>query len=101
MIGQTVIVSYMKDVANDTPFTMRAIELKFCTGVYGVRLHLLTRLEPGTVRKKQKLWPIVQSETSGHWAKASACRLHVSSLITSSLMLISNRGHAFRVGSNR
>ena len=51
MIGQTVIVSYMKDVATDTLFTTRAIEFKVCRGVYGVRLHPLTRLEPGTVRK--------------------------------------------------
>ena len=65
LIGQSVIVPYMKDTdsdilglgflitsslmwvsnrrQNDTLFTMKAIEMKVCKDVYGVRLHLLTR----------------------------------------------------------
>ena len=40
---QKVIVPYMKDAENDTLFTMKAIDMKVCKDVYGVRLHLLTR----------------------------------------------------------
>ncbi len=43
----------MKDAYNDILFNMKAIEIKFCTVVYGVRLHLLTRFETGTVRKTE------------------------------------------------
>ena len=51
LICQKVIVPYMKDADNDILFTMKAIEMTFCTVVQGVRLHLLTRFETGTVRK--------------------------------------------------
>ena len=34
-------------------FTMKAIEMKLCRVVYGVRLHRLTRFETGTVRKTE------------------------------------------------
>ena len=40
MIGQTVIVPYMKDANNGILFTMKCIENTFCTDVYGERLHL-------------------------------------------------------------
>ena len=50
LICQKVIVPYMKDADNDILFTMKAIEMKFCTFMYGVRMHLLMRFEPGTVR---------------------------------------------------
>ena len=50
LICQKVIVPYMKDADNDILFTMKAIEMKFCTVMYGVRMHLLMRFEPGTVR---------------------------------------------------
>ena len=33
--------------------TMKAIEMKLCRVVYGVRLHRLTRFERGTVRKTE------------------------------------------------
>ena len=51
LICQKVIVPYMKDADNNIFFTMKAIEMKFCSVVYGVRLHLLTRFETGTLRK--------------------------------------------------
>ena len=53
LICQKVIVPYMKDVNNDILFTMKAIEMKICVVVYGVRLHLVTRFETGTVRKTE------------------------------------------------
>ena len=40
----------MKDADNDILFTMKAIEMKVCMDVYGLRWHRLTRFEPGTVR---------------------------------------------------
>ena len=65
LICQKVIVPYMTYADNGIVFTMKAIGMKLCRVVYGVRLHRLTRFEKGTV-KKLKLLPIVQSETSGH-----------------------------------
>ncbi len=53
LIFQKVIVSYLKDADNDILFTMKAIEMKICVVVYGVRLHLVTRFETGTVRKTE------------------------------------------------
>ena len=53
LICQKVIVPYMKDADNDILFTVKAIDMKMCTVVYGVRLHLLTRFETGTVRKTE------------------------------------------------
>ena len=50
LICQKVIVPYMKDADNDILFTVKAIEMQFCTVMYGVRLHLLMRFESGTVR---------------------------------------------------
>ena len=50
LICQKVIVPYMKDADNDILFTMKDIEMQFCTVMYGVRLHLLMRIELGTVR---------------------------------------------------
>ena len=52
-ICQKVIVPYMKDADNDILFTMKAIEMKMCMFVYGVKLHLVTRFEPGTIRKTE------------------------------------------------
>ena len=53
LICQKVIVPYMKDADNDILFTIKAIEMKICMVVYGVRLHLVTRFEPGTVRNTE------------------------------------------------
>ena len=53
LICQTVIVPYMKDADNDILFTVKVYEMKVCTDVYGLRLHLLTRFEPGTVRNTE------------------------------------------------
>ncbi len=53
LIGQTVIVQYMKDAGNDILFTMKVNEMKVCRDVYGLRRHLLTRFETGTVRKTE------------------------------------------------
>ena len=33
LIGQTLIVPYMKDANNDILFTMKGIEMKFCRDV--------------------------------------------------------------------
>ena len=38
---------------NGILFTMKAIEMKLCSVVYGVRLHRLTRFETGTVRQTE------------------------------------------------
>ena len=53
MIVQKVIVPYMKDAANDTLFTMQAIDKIFTPkrDLYEVKIYLMTRLEPGSVRK--------------------------------------------------
>ena len=77
LICQKVIVPYMKDADNDILFTMKVNEMKVCKDVYGLRWHLRTRFETGTVRKTEV------------------------SLITSSIMCISNRGHVFLVGGIR
>ena len=53
LIFQKVIVSYMKDADNDILFTMKVNEMKVCTDVYFLRWHLLTRIEPGTVRNTE------------------------------------------------
>ena len=54
----------MKDGDNDILFTIKGIEIKFYREVYGMRLHLLTRFSR-VFLEKQRLRPIVQSETSG------------------------------------
>ena len=51
--GQIVIVPYMKDANNDILFTMKCIENNFCTDVYGVRRHLLKRIEPDSIRNTE------------------------------------------------
>ena len=38
---------------NGILFTMKALEMKLCSFVYGVRLHRLTRFETGTVRQTE------------------------------------------------
>ena len=53
LIFQKVIVSYLKDADNDIMFTMNVNEMKVCTDVCGLRLHLMTRFETGTVRKTE------------------------------------------------
>ena len=53
LIGQTVIVQYIKDADNDILFTMKVNEMKVCTDVYGLRWHLVTSFETGTVRKTE------------------------------------------------
>ena len=53
LIFQKVIVSYMKDADNDILFTMKVNEMKVCKDVYCLRWHLLTRIEPGTVRNTE------------------------------------------------
>ncbi len=53
LICQKVIVQYMKDADNDILFTMKVNEMKVCTDVYGLRWHLVTRFEPGTVRNTE------------------------------------------------
>ena len=53
LIFQKVIGSYMKDADNDILFTMKVNEMKVGTDVYGLRWHLLTRFDPGTVRNTE------------------------------------------------
>ena len=53
MSCQKVIVQYMKDADNDILFNMKGNEMKVCTDVYGLRWHLVTRFETGTVRKTE------------------------------------------------
>ena len=53
LICQKVIVPYMQDADNDILCTMKAIEMNICRDVYGVRLYLPTRFEPGTVRNTE------------------------------------------------
>ena len=48
-----VIVPCMIYANNGILFTMKAIEMKLCRVVYGVRLHRLTIFEMGTVRKTE------------------------------------------------
>ena len=45
----------MKDADNDILFNMKAIEIKLCTVMYGVRQDLRTRFETGTVRKTEDM----------------------------------------------
>ena len=50
LIFKKVIVSYMKDADNDNYIVYYEInEMKVRRDVYGLRWHLLTRFEPGTV----------------------------------------------------
>ena len=53
LICKKLIVPYMTYANNGILFTMKAIEMKLCSVVYGVRLHRLTRFERGTVRKTE------------------------------------------------
>ena len=53
MSCQKVIVQYMKDDNNDILFTTKVNEMKVCKNVYGLRWHLVTRFETGTVRKTE------------------------------------------------
>ena len=53
LICQKVIVPYMTYADNCILFTMKAIEMKLCRVVYGVRQQRLTRFEMGTVRKTE------------------------------------------------
>ena len=53
MSCQKVIVQYMKDDNNDILFTTKVNEMKVCKDVYGLRWHLVTRFETGTVRKTE------------------------------------------------
>ena len=53
MSCQKVIVQYMKDADNDILFNMKGNEMKVCKNVYGLRWHLVTRFETGTVRKTE------------------------------------------------
>ena len=54
LIGQKLIVPYMKDAENDILFTMKGITMKFYREVYGMRMHLLTRFEQ-IMLEKQKI----------------------------------------------
>ena len=53
LIVQKVIVPYMKDAKNDILFNMKCIEVTFCTDVYGVRRHLLKRIEADIIRNTE------------------------------------------------
>ncbi len=53
LICQKVIVPYMTYANNGILFTMKAIEVKLCRVVYGVRLYLPTRFEPGIARNTE------------------------------------------------
>ena len=53
MSCQKVIVQYMKDDNNDILFTTKVNEMKVCKDVYGLRWHLVTIFETGTVRKTE------------------------------------------------
>ena len=95
LIGQTVIAPYMKDANNHILFTMKYIDMKFGRDVYGERMDARSTILPPfhpsqywlkiavvvqlcslleinelycivqDCKEKQKLRPIVQSETSG------------------------------------
>ena len=53
LIGQTVNAPYMKDANNDILFTMKYIEMKFCSDVYWERMLLPTRFEADSIRKTE------------------------------------------------
>ena len=65
MSCQKVIVQYTKDADKDILFTMKVNEMKVCMDVYGL-ICILCRDLNRALYEKLKLWPIVQSETSGH-----------------------------------
>ena len=43
----------LNDICQQRYLAMKAIEMKVCRVVYGVRLHRMTRFETGTVRKTE------------------------------------------------
>ena len=53
LTGQKVIVPYVEDTNSDILFTIKVIEMIFCRDVYGVRLYLPTRFEPGIARNTE------------------------------------------------
>ena len=53
LIGQKVTFPYMKDANNDILFNMKCIEMKFHRDVYGVRRHLMIRIEPDSIRNTE------------------------------------------------
>ena len=48
-----VIVPYVEDTNSDILLTIKGIEMNFCRDVYGVRLYLPTRFEPGIARNTE------------------------------------------------
>ena len=53
LIGQIVIFPYVEDTNSGILFTIKGIEMNFCRDVYGVRLYLPTRFEPGIARNTE------------------------------------------------
>ena len=53
LIGQKVIVPYVEDTNSDILFTIKGIEIIFCRDVYGERLYLPTRFDPGITRNTE------------------------------------------------
>ena len=53
LIGQKVIVPYVEDTNTDILLTIKGIEIIFCRDVYGERLYLPTRFEPGIIRNTE------------------------------------------------
>ncbi len=53
LIGQKVIVRYVEDTNSDILLTINGIGMNFCSDVYGVRLYLPTRFEPGIARNTE------------------------------------------------
>ena len=51
--GQKVIVPYVEDTNSDILFSIKGIEMNFCSDVYGVRLYLPTRFELGIARNTE------------------------------------------------
>ena len=47
------LVPYVEDTNSDILFTIKGIEINFCRDVYGVRLYLPTRFEPGIARNTE------------------------------------------------
>ena len=53
LTGQKVIVPYVEDTNSDILFTIKGNEMNFRRDVYGVRLYLPTRFEPGIGRNTE------------------------------------------------
>ena len=101
LTGQKVIVPYVEDTNSDILFTIKGIEMNFSRDVYGVRLYLPTRFEPGIARNTEviadrtiwdkwtngnySLFPVMWTSNRRHVYRVCGIRLHPNGVFSNVL----------------